>query len=103
VNDATTTKPDTGQQQPVRRRPSRRVLLGALAGIAVLAALGTYLWRQRGANDPNGAFSLSGNVDVHQVELAAAPMTPTAPSPSPATSMCTRWSSPFASAAGSRR
>jgi HlyD family secretion protein len=70
VNDATTTKPDTGQQQPVSRRPSRRVLLGALALIAVVAALGTYLWRQRGANDPNGAFSLSGNVDVHQVELA---------------------------------
>ena len=70
MNDATTTKPDTGQQQPVRRRPSRRVLLGALVLIAVLAALGTYLWRQRGANDPNGAFSLSGNVDVHQVELA---------------------------------
>jgi len=69
VNDATT-KPDTGQQQPVSRRASRRVLLGALAVIAVLAALGTYLWRQRGANDPNGAFSLSGNVDVHQVELA---------------------------------
>src|SRR5215472_6549055 len=57
-------------QQPVGRRPSRRVLLGALAVIAVLAALGTYLWRQRGATDPNGAFSLSGNVDVHQVELA---------------------------------
>jgi HlyD family secretion protein len=70
VNDATTTKPDTGQQQPVSRRPSRRVLLGALALIAVIAALGTYLWRQRGANDPDGAFSLSGNVDVHQVELA---------------------------------
>jgi HlyD family secretion protein len=70
VNDASTTKPDTGQQQPVSRRPSRRVLLVALAGIVVLAALGTYYWRQRGANDPNGAFSLSGNVDVHQVELA---------------------------------
>jgi len=70
VNDATTTKPDTGQQQPVSRRPSRRVLLIALAVMAVLAALGTYLYRQRGAHDPNGAFSLSGNVDVHQVELA---------------------------------
>ena len=69
MNDATT-KPDTGQQQPVSRRPSRRMLLLALAVIVVLAALGTYYWRQRGANDPNGAFSLSGNVDVHQVELA---------------------------------
>jgi len=70
VNDTTTTRPDAGQQQPVSRRPSRRVLLGALVAIAVLVALGTYLWRQHGANDPNGAFSLSGNVDVHQVELA---------------------------------
>jgi HlyD family secretion protein len=70
VNDATTTKPDTGQQQAISRRTSWTVRLGALAVIVVLAALATYLWRQRGANDPNGVFSLSGNVDVHQVELA---------------------------------
>jgi HlyD family secretion protein len=70
VNDATKTEPDTGQQQAVSRRPSRRVLIGALAVLAVLAAFGIYLWRQHGANDPNGAFTLSGNVDVHQVELA---------------------------------
>ena len=70
MNDATTTKPDTQAQQRSGRRPSRRMLLGALALIAVLAALGTYLWRQHGTHDPNGAFTLSGNVDVHQVELA---------------------------------
>jgi HlyD family secretion protein len=70
VNDATTTKPDSGAQQPIARRPSRPVLLGALALIAVLAVLGTYLWRERGANDPGAGFPLSGNVDVHQVELA---------------------------------
>ncbi|HKF97172.1 MAG TPA: efflux RND transporter periplasmic adaptor subunit [Steroidobacteraceae bacterium] len=70
MNDATTAKPDTGAQQPTSRRPGRGVLLGALALIVVLAMLATYLWRQRGANDPSGAFSLSGNVDVHQVELA---------------------------------
>ena len=70
MNDATTTKPDTGARQPIGRRPSRRVLLGALALGAVLTVLGTYLWRQRGANDASAAFPLSGNVDVHQVELA---------------------------------
>jgi len=70
VNDATTTKPDTEQQQAIGRRTRWTVPLSALAVIAVLAALGTYLWRQHGADDPNGAFSLSGNVDVHQVELA---------------------------------
>jgi HlyD family secretion protein len=71
VNDATTAKPDTGAQQPTgRRRSGRGVLLAALALIIVFAMLATYLWRQRGANDPSAAFSLSGNVDVHQVELA---------------------------------
>jgi len=70
VNDATTTRPGTGAQQPVGRRPSRRVLLVALVLIVLLAGFGSYLWRQRGANDPSAAFSLSGNVDVHQVELA---------------------------------
>jgi len=70
VNDATTTRPGTGAQQPVGRRPGRRVLLVALVLIVLLAGFGSYLWRQRGANDPSAAFSLSGNVDVHQVELA---------------------------------
>ena len=70
MNDAVTTKPDTGSQQPIGRRPSRRVLLAALVLVLVLAGFGTYLWRQHGANDPGAAFSLSGNVDVHQVELA---------------------------------
>jgi len=68
VNDATTTRSDT-VPQGASRRPSRRALLGTLAVIAVLAALATYLWRQHGANDPDAALSLSGNVDVHQVEL----------------------------------
>ena len=70
MNDASTTKTDTGVQQPLGRGPGRRRLLGALAIIALLAVLGTYLWRRHGADDPNAAFSLSGNVDVHQVELA---------------------------------
>lgn len=48
----------------------RRVLIGALAAVVVLLAAGWYLWRQHGANDPAAAFSLFGNVDVHQVELA---------------------------------
>jgi HlyD family secretion protein len=46
------------------------VLLVALVLIVLLAGFGSYLWRQRGANDPSAALSLSGNVDVHQVELA---------------------------------
>ena len=69
MNDATITRPDTVERSG-GRRPSRSVLLGALAVIAALVALASYLWRQHGANDPNAAFSLSGNVDVHQVELA---------------------------------
>ncbi len=35
----------------------------------MLAALTWYLWRLHGADDPNAALSLSGNVDVHEVEL----------------------------------
>jgi HlyD family secretion protein len=71
VNDVTSAKADTGAQQAAGgRRFGRGVLLGALALIVLLAMLATYLWRQRGANDPGAAFSLSGNVDVHQVELA---------------------------------
>ena len=49
---------------------STRVGVVAAAVALVLAALGWYLWRVRGADDPNAALSLSGNVDVHQVELA---------------------------------
>ncbi|TLY56093.1 MAG: biotin/lipoyl-binding protein, partial [Gammaproteobacteria bacterium] len=49
---------------------NRRVMPVAAAGALVLAAAGWYLWRARGADDPNAALSLSGNVDVHQVELA---------------------------------
>src|ERR1700730_17157801 len=47
-----------------------RVLAALAAVLVALAALGAYLWWQQGANDPAAAFSLSGNVDVHQVELA---------------------------------
>jgi membrane fusion protein YbhG len=49
--------------------PNRRVL--AIAGaLALVAALAWYLWHRHSADDPNAALSLSGNVDVHQVELA---------------------------------
>jgi membrane fusion protein YbhG len=68
VNDAPAKTPDTSAL--AGRRTSRTVRLGAVAFLAALAALAIYLWRQHGANDPNGAFALSGNVDVHQVELA---------------------------------
>ena len=69
MNDQTATTTD--QKQPVvRPRVSRRVIIAVAALSVLLAAVGAYLWRQHGATDPRAAFSLSGNVDVHQVELA---------------------------------
>ncbi|MBV8308606.1 MAG: efflux RND transporter periplasmic adaptor subunit, partial [Gammaproteobacteria bacterium] len=70
MNDATTTKPDTPAAPQADARRRWKMGLGAAVLLVVLAALGLFLWRQRGASDPNAAFSLSGNVDVHQVELA---------------------------------
>src|SRR6201984_2077907 len=49
---------------------NRRLAGGAAAGVLVVAAAGWSLWRQHAADDPNAALALSGNVDVHQVELA---------------------------------
>lgn len=49
---------------------SQRARLLGVALVLVLAAVGGYLYRQRAADDPNAALTLSGNVDVHQVELA---------------------------------
>jgi HlyD family secretion protein len=46
---------------------TRRIVL---ALIVLAAALGWYFWQRSAALDPTGAFSLYGNVDVHQVELA---------------------------------
>ncbi|TLY85229.1 MAG: biotin/lipoyl-binding protein, partial [Gammaproteobacteria bacterium] len=48
---------------------SARVRGLAAAAALVLGAVGWYLWRSHGADDPNAALSLFGNVDVHQVEL----------------------------------
>jgi len=50
---------------------NRRLVGGAAAALAVLVALGAWQWwRAHRAEDPYAALSLSGNVDVHQVELA---------------------------------
>ncbi|TLZ44061.1 MAG: efflux RND transporter periplasmic adaptor subunit [Gammaproteobacteria bacterium] len=49
---------------------SARVRMLAAALAILVGAVGWYLWRARGADDPNAALSLFGNVDVHQVELA---------------------------------
>lgn len=38
--------------------------------VVLAAAAGGYYWKQRADNDPNAAFTMWGNVDVHQVELA---------------------------------
>jgi HlyD family secretion protein len=46
----------------------RRIVPPVLV-LAALAAGGGYYWSQRSANDPLAPFALSGNVDVHQVEL----------------------------------
>lgn len=40
------------------------------AVVVAVAAGGVYYWKQRAANDPQAAFTMWGNVDVHQVELA---------------------------------
>jgi HlyD family secretion protein len=48
----------------------RRTILTVLAIVAMLIAGGWYLLRARRDGDPSAAFTLSGNVDVHQVELA---------------------------------
>lgn len=48
---------------------NRRVILIAAVVVAVVAG-GVYYWKQRAANDPQAAFTMWGNVDVHQVELA---------------------------------
>lgn len=47
---------------------NRRIAI-AVALVLLLAAGGWYFWREREAHDPLAAFALSGNVDVHQVEL----------------------------------
>ncbi len=49
---------------------NRRAVGVTAACALVLAAVAGYLWRARGADDPDAALALSGNVDVHQVELA---------------------------------
>jgi HlyD family secretion protein len=47
----------------------RRIVIVVVVVLAVAGA-GVYYWQQRAAHDPMAAFSLWGNVDVHQVELA---------------------------------
>lgn len=49
---------------------NRRRILVIAAVLAVLAIGGGYAWRRHAASDPTAEFRLSGNVDVHQVELA---------------------------------
>jgi HlyD family secretion protein len=49
---------------------NRRRLVVVIVVVVAVAAGGYYYWRQRADHDPYAAFSMWGNVDVHQVELA---------------------------------
>lgn len=49
---------------------NRKAVIAAAALILVLTAAGGALWQRHRADDPLAALLLSGNVDVHQVELA---------------------------------
>ena len=68
ANDANNT--DAATTAPAAQRPGRRLLAGAALAVLLLGALAGYFWHQHRAADPNAELSLSGNVDVHQVELA---------------------------------
>lgn len=48
---------------------NRRRIVIVLVIVVALVGGGVYYWRQRAAHDPMAAFSMWGNVDVHQVEL----------------------------------
>src|SRR5262245_36423215 len=48
---------------------NRRVVVIVIVVLAI-AGGGYYYWHERQAHDPYAAFTLWGNVDVHQVELA---------------------------------
>jgi HlyD family secretion protein len=69
-NNATGANGQAADGPPRMLAVSRRLILGTAGVLLVFLALGGYLWRQHSAQDPAAAFSLSGNVDVHQVELA---------------------------------
>ena len=47
---------------------NRRVIIIAVVVVGVIAG-GVYYWKSRADHDPQAAFSMWGNVDVHQVEL----------------------------------
>jgi len=47
---------------------NRRLIVIAVVVLGVVAG-GVYYWKSRTAHDPQAAFSMWGNVDVHQVEL----------------------------------
>jgi HlyD family secretion protein len=49
---------------------NRRRVIVIVVVVLAIAGGGYYYWRERQARDPYAAFTLWGNVDVHQVELA---------------------------------
>jgi HlyD family secretion protein len=48
---------------------NRRRIIPIVVVIAAIAGGAWYYWSQKSAHDPHAPFALSGNIDVHQVEL----------------------------------
>ena len=53
-----------------RLRPPRRIALLAAAALLAGLVLALWWWQRQRPDDPHAPLLLSGNVDVHQVELA---------------------------------
>ena len=64
----TNRRQNKSQTKKRKQRVNRRLIIIVLVGVVAIGG-GVYYWKQRAANDPEAAFTMWGNVDVHQVEL----------------------------------